>query len=311
MDVSRKICLTVVILLTATAVLCYAENQKSDEKKGEEKSDIWKEAEGGPGKPEGLGGPGGPEGRGPEFREPPREPEGGRGGRGRPRPFELSDEMIKRVLDSIAKKDPAKAKELAKLREKDPEQFEIELRTSGREEFGKIFREQMESMKQKWQADYIEFLEKNYPQEAEDLKKHKDKDPEVYSRRFELSMRRYGAIFRASRENPELAVILKEDMELRDKADGLLKKIKETKKEEEKKKLMAELREVANDRYDLIVRRKEIEYERLLKRLEELKKEVEENKAEITKWKDQQVKEENVKKRIEDLIKGLPKFKWD
>ncbi len=305
MDVSRKICLAVVILLTATAVLCYAQNQKSDEKKGEEKSDIWKESEGGPGRPEGRGGPG--------FFEPPREPEGGRGGRGRPRPFELSDEMIKRVLDSIAKKDPAKAKELAKLREKDPNQFEVELRTSGREEFGKIFREQMESMRQKWQAEYIEFLEKNFPQEAEDLKKHKDKDPEVYSRRFELSMRRFGTIFRASRENPELAAILKEDLELRDKVDGLVKKIKDTKKEEEKKKLMAELREVASDRYDLIVRQKEIEYERLLKRLEELKKEVEENKAEITKWKDPKVRGENIKKRIEDLIKGLPPppFKWD
>jgi hypothetical protein len=310
MDVSRKICLTVVILLTATAVLCYAQNQKPDEKKSEEKSDIWKESEGGPGKPEGRGGPEGPPG-GPGFFEPPREPEGGRGGRGRPRFFELSDEMIKRVLDSIAKKDPAKAKELAKLREKDPNQFEVELRTSGREEFGKIFREQMESMRQKWQAEYIEWLEKNVPQEAEDLKKHKDKDPEVYSKRLELSIRRYGEIFRASRENPELAVILKEDMRLRDKADELLKKIKAAQAEEEKKKLMAELQEVVSDRFDLIVRQKELEYERLLRRLEELKKEVEKNKAEITKWKDPKVKDENVKKRIEDLLKGLLKFKWD
>jgi hypothetical protein len=74
---------------------------------------------------------------------------------------------------------------------------------------------------------------------------------------------------------------------------------------------MAELQEVVSDRFDLIVRQKELEYERLLRRLEELKKEVEKNKAEITKWKDPKVKDENVKKRIEDLLKGLLKFKWD
>jgi len=100
-------------------------------------------------------------------------------------------------------------------------------------------------------------------------------------------------------------------LELRDKRDELLKKIKAAKEEEEKKKLSAELREVAGDRFDLIVRRKEIAYEQLLKRLAELKKQVEENKAEIAEWKDPKFKEENVKKHLEDLLKGLPKFRWD
>jgi hypothetical protein len=279
MDVGRRIILVVLAVAGVGGLVCFAQ----PERPGEERK----------------------EGRRPDIFA---EPGGGRGG---PRFFKLSEEMIKRVMDALEKSNPEKAKELAKLREKDPEQFKAELRIHGHDEFGKMFREQMESRRRRWETDYVEWLGKNYPREAEDIKKHKDKDPELYNRMIWLSMERYGEIFRASRENPELAVILKEDLELRDKRDELLKKIKAAKEEEEKKKLSAELREVAGDRFDLIVRRKEIAYEQLLKRLEELKKQVEKNKAEIAEWKDPKFKEENVKKHLDDLLKGLPKFRWD
>jgi len=62
-------------------------------------------------------------------------------------------------------------------------------------------------------------------------------------------------------------------------------------------------------RFDLIVRRKQIAYERLLKRLEELQKKVRESRGEIAKWRSDELKNENVKQRMQDLLE--PKFNWD
>lgn len=202
---------------------------------------------------------------------------------------------------------PAKAAELSKLREKDPEKFKEELRktATAREHFEKVIRERMEAGRRQMQAEYTEWLEKNYPEEAKKLAELKEKDPNIYIQKFRISMDKYGRIFRA-RENPELCEILKDDLELKEKEEQLLKKIKSAGKEDEKKELTTQLQQVVGRRFDLLVRQKEIEYGRLLKRLEELKKQLEENKAEVTKWKDAKFKEENTKKRVEELIHGGP-----
>jgi len=64
-------------------------------------------------------------------------------------------------------------------------------------------------------------------------------------------------------------------------------------------------------RYDLIVRRKEIAYEQLLRRLDELQKQVRESKDEITNYKDARVKRENVRQRVQALTENKVRFKWD
>jgi hypothetical protein len=74
---------------------------------------------------------------------------------------------------------------------------------------------------------------------------------------------------------------------------------------------MGQLNEVVGKRFDLIVKRKQIEYERLLEKLEKLKKEVKESEAEVDKWNDAKFKQENVKTRVEDLVSGKEKFRWD
>ena len=266
-------------------MVCFAWPCPVEARAEKEMPDFWEEMGPGPGP-------------GPEGRETRRR-------------WELPDDAIDRVMKSLEKSDPAKAKELAQLRQKDPESFKREIGKYGSEEFRKIFMEHMEGRRRKWQADYIEWLQKNYPREAQRLSGQRDKDPDDYMKRFELSVSKYGEIFRASRENPELAEVLREDLELKEKRDDLLKKIKVTKEENEKKKLMAQLEEVARGRFDLIVRRKEIAYEQLLKKLEDLKQQLSQSKEEIVKWKDPKFKDENVKKHIDDLIKGLPRFMWD
>ena len=277
MEIRRGIIfvLSIAALLTLSVLPCYAANKDANDKE-----DIWTEDE----------------------RKGP--------GPGRRR-FELTDEEIDRIMKGLKESNPAKAKELAKLREKDPEKFRAELRTHGREEFGKIIRERIEAWRQKRRAEFLEWLQKNYAKQAKELDKLKTKDPDLYNKKFDLTWNKYRSIFDAERRNPELGKVLKEDLELRKRRDELLGKLKATKDAKKKKQLAAQLEEVVAARFDLIVRRKQIAYEHLLKRLEELQKRIKESRAEIREWRSDKLKAENVKKRIQDLTEGIPKFDWD
>jgi len=128
---------------------------------------------------------------------------------------------------------------------------------------------------------------------------------------FDRTVEKYGYIYRAWRQNPELGRVLKEKLELKEKRDRLLRRIRASKSEKDKKKLIAQLEEVVSSRFDLMVREKQIAYEQLRKRLEELKKRVEESQAEVDKLMDVEFKTENVKARIEELIRRTRKIKWD
>jgi hypothetical protein len=273
-------------MATVTVLPCSADEK--DEK------NIWTED-----------GPRGP-GRGPRP-GPGRGPGTGRGSRR----FEPTDEEIDRVMKSLQESNPEKAKELARLREKDPNQFSIELRRYGREEFGKIIRERIDNWRKRRRAEFLESLEKLVPEEARKLDKLKNTNPDLYAEKYELALKKYGRIIEEGRRNPELAEVLIEDLKLKKRRDELLKKIKAVKSENENKKLVAELEEVVAGRFDLIVRRKQIAYERLLRWLEELRKRIRESRGEIFKWRDEKFKNENVKQRTQDLLEEIPKFNWD
>jgi hypothetical protein len=241
-----------------------------------------------------------------------RGPRTGRGpGPGRGRRFELTEEEIDRIMEGLKQRDPEKAKELAKLREKEPEKFKAELRRHGGEELGKVIRERIEQGRQKRRADFLKWLAENVPKEAEELAKLKDKDPDLYTKKYDLLRRKYGRIFEESRRNPELAKVLMEDLELQKKRDELLGKIKAARNERQKKKLTEQLEEVVSLRYDLIVRRKQIAYARLLKWLEELRNRIRESREEINKAQDEKTKDENVKQRTKELLEGKKGFNWE
>jgi len=295
MNVHRAIFLAfaVAALASIVALPCSAED-KSKEKQ----QDVWAEGEQkGPGR--------GP----PEFAPPPAGDQ--RGPRRGPPEFELTDEEINQIMKGLKERDPAKAKELAELREKDPEKFKVELRKQGGEEFGKIMKERMENFWRKRRAEFVEWLGKNYSKEAEELARLKEKEPELYLKKYNILRDRYWHIFEEEKRDPEFARVLKEDLELRQKQGELLREIKAAKSDNEKKELTAGLEDVVSRRFDLIVKRKEIMYERLLKWLEELKDRVKESKVEIKKWQDKEFKAENVKKRLKDLTEGTPRFEWD
>ena len=251
-------------------------------------------------------GPGPGPGPGPEFgpgERPPRGP-------GRER-FELTDEEIDRIMEGFKQRDPQKAKELAELRKKEPEKFKFELGRNAHEEFAKLMEERMEKWRQQRRADFLDWLEKNYSREARGLANLKERDPNLYEKKLGSTREKYGPIRDAERRNPELAEVLKEDLRLKEREDELVGKVKTTTNQKEKEKLDAELAEVVGDRYDLILRRKQIAYERLLKELEELQNRIKESHAEMLRYQDSKVKGENVKQRLKDLLEQKKGFRWD
>jgi len=158
-------------------------------------------------------------------------------------------------------------------------------------------------------AEYLEWLKKNYPEEAEKLAGLKDRKPKLHTRRMALALKKYRRIFEAERENPELAKVLKEDLELKEERNKLLRKIRASVNDAEKKRLTEELEEVVSSRFDLIVKRKQIEYEQLSEKLEKLKEQVKRSEAEVEKW--ENIKDKEVKQRVEELISRTEKFSWE
>ena len=297
MELNRAILvLALAAAITLSALPCSAAQKDKD------KGDIWAEDEPrgprpglGPGPRPGLGpGPGPGRGPGPGWGS---------------RRFELTDEEIDRIMKDLKESDPAKAKELAELRKKDPEKFKDELRTHGGEPFGKIIRERIDNWRKRRQEEFIDWLEKSVPKEARELAKLKETNPNLYTEKFELVWKKYGRIFEEGRRNPELAEVLIEDLKLKKRQDELLNTIKAAKNEKEKQKSIAELEKMVARRFDLIVRRKQIEYERLLRWLKELQERVTESRDQIDIWRSDKFKNENVKKRVQDLLD--PKFNWD
>jgi len=223
----------------------------------------------------------------------------------------LSDETINRVMKGIRKRDPDQAKELEQLRKKDRELFKIKLREYGHPEFEQMGREYWEARRRRHNAEFLEWLKANYAGEHEGLANLKDKDPTLYVKSFESLMNRYGRIFEADRSNPDLGTVLKEDLELKNARDELLRRIRHERSEAKRQKLGAEFQEVVARRYDLIVRQKEIAFERLLRKLAELQRQIQESKNEIERWKDDSIRQENVRQRVKALTENKVKFRWD
>jgi len=159
-------------------------------------------------------------------------------------------------------------------------------------------------------GEYLEWLGKNYPEEAKKIADLEGKNPELYGRRIGLGFRKHRRILEAAKENPALAEVLKEDLELKEKRDKLLRKIRAATDDNEKKETTKQLEEVVSSRFDLIVKRKQIEYEQMLKKLERLKKQVEESESKVEKWKDAAFKSESIKARLEELVGETNAFKW-
>jgi len=231
-------------------------------------------------------------------------------GQGRPgrRPDE---EVLDRVLAEIKKEDPERAKQLSELREKNPDEFQNELREHGREYFAKVARQIWDERRKESQEEFLKWLDQEYPEEAKELAKVRETgDAELYGKKVEITNRKYRRIYDAWRWNPEMGKILKEDLALKEVRDELIEKVKAETDRSKKVALRAQLQRTVERRFDLIVRRKQIAYEQLLKRLEELQQLIKQSRDDLIKAQDKEYKEENVKKRMKDLLDEQREFNW-
>jgi hypothetical protein len=159
--------------------------------------------------------------------------------------------------------------------------------------------------------EFVDWLKKNYPDEAEKIEKLREDKPDMYEKRRGMAMRKYREIFEASKTNPALAEIFKKDMTLRRQRAKLTRQIKGSEDEEQKKNLTAELIDVVGQRFDLLIKRKQLEFEQLRKKLEQLKAELEKKQLDVARWQQPDFKAKSVKERIKDLISEKRKFRWD
>ena len=178
--------------------------------------------------------------------------------------FELTDEENNRLLETLKKNNPQKAREVASLREKNPKRFRDELRTNASNEYDKIVGERVErwfeQRRQDRRSEFIDWLKANVAKEANELEKLKDKNPDLYAKKYEWTYKRYGRAFDESKDHPEMTKVLLEDLTLQRTRDHLVGRLKRSENEQDKKRLTAQLERVLSDRYDLIVIRKQLIY---------------------------------------------------
>jgi hypothetical protein len=159
--------------------------------------------------------------------------------------------------------------------------------------------------------EFLAWLKENFLEEAERLESMSDDEPGRQDRRLAMIGRKYRRIYEASKENPALAEVLKKDMVFREQQTKLVRKIRASQDEAVKKELTAELEAVVSQRFDLLLKRKQIEFEQLQKKLEQLKADIEKSKGEVAKWGQPAYKDEKVKSRVEELVSGKRKFRWE
>ena len=156
--------------------------------------------------------------------------------------------------------------------------------------------------------EFVEWLKKNYPDQAAELEKLRQKDGEGFIEWAALSRKKYGPIMKAEKYNPELAQVLKEDLELKNRRNELLEEIRSA-SGKELEELTEELTDVVSERFDLIVRKREFRCKSMLKRLEKLEIKVQQREAEIDKLRDK--KGQAVEERIKELVGKTEKINWD
>jgi hypothetical protein len=281
-------------MITVSALPCWAQGTSEEKKEQEKKEDIWTEKD--------TRGPR----RGPRFELKDEEidriiksikksnPE-------KAKELEKFREEISRLLKSIKESKPEKAKELEKMRKDKSDKLQSELREHGRDEFSKIVLERIDKFRKQMREEFLKWLDENFSRVAQELKKLLQ-DPELYLKKYDIIRKKYWPIFEAERRNPELGEVLKEKLKLANWRDRLLGQIREAKDAKKKKELIKKLRDAVSRRFDLIVREKKITYKRLRDRLKELQKRMEESQAELNELQKPKTKEKNIDNRIKDLL---------
>ncbi len=153
---------------------------------------------------------------------------------------------------------------------------------------------------QKQHAELLALIKENRPERARKLADLRESDPDRYFREFSAQRRIWGPVLEArNRGDTKLAGLLIEDVDLVEDRDALLRKIHSADKKR-RQKLIAELEGVVSKRFDLILKKKKLQYEALRRRLTRLQEEFERKQQELEKLTGS--KKQAITKRINELV---------
>lgn len=259
-----------------------------------------------------------------------------------------SDRRIEIFLDRLEEENPDRAAQLRMLQKENPDEFQKELKKEVDKFFRSSDRPQPpepgegpggpmgpgpqrpdtregrrgpdedrsgEARRRRWlehiqrrHEEFIQWLETNDPELAGELEQLRQKDEAAYFGRVMEARRRYDPILRAERDNPELAEVLKEDLLLQRQREELIREIRGA-EGPRKEQLLNELRGLVSRRFDLIVRKKTLQYQELEERLKRLQRELEKRQTEVDKLK--RNKEQAVQERVKELTAQAEAIHWD
>ena len=173
-------------------------------------------------------------------------------------------------------------------------------RPSGRHTFGK-------ESKPFSDEQVIAYLKECFPVEAENLKVL-EKEPNAYEVKLKSLRSAYRRLIKAYRFDPEYGKVIVTEVKLRIKRNGILDKLKAAKTKQDKTKLRADLSNTVSKEFDIAVKVKRFKYEQLRARIKRMEKHLATREEEVKKLVTR--KDDEIKRRIEELIKGEEKINW-
>ncbi|AQQ10424.1 hypothetical protein L21SP3_02256 [Sedimentisphaera cyanobacteriorum] len=241
-----------------------------------------------------------------------------------------TEQKYERILDEIAEKDRPRAEELRKLREENPKAFHEEMKDiikdkmgrpdfrgpehrhgEGRFEPGERFRAKFKERFAKRNDEFIEWLEENFPEEAEKMKKAFEADPNSAFKNTAYIRSKYRRIFETEKRNPEMAELMKNDLELKQRREQITEQLRYCENEQEMKELEDELRDIVSMRLNVILEKRRLKLEDLQKKLQQIEKEINKQQKDLEALDDQ--RDSLIKNRLEELIEESKRQKvnWE
>jgi hypothetical protein len=235
--------------------------------------------------------------------------------------LELSRESIDQLLSKLDTESSDLARQLRQWRKDDPFRFVLEIRrialarnpkagkTAGRQPksvTGELAvpvdptrQGQWRQNQEKQIAEFMEWFRGAYPEKAKPLQQLRKKDYEEFLNHISAVQRRFEPLMQAEKRNPELARILRKDIELQDLCGELLGKIAAA-KDKDRRTLTEQLKRVVANQFDIIVQKRRMKYADIETKIGKMQKEVDEQKRQL----DQlvQKKDQATQDRITELL---------
>ena len=151
------------------------------------------------------------------------------------------------------------------------------------------------------EAEVMAYVKSAHPEKLDQFMSLKDSKPMVYRRMLTRGYREMRLMTELKERDPERYSRVGEERKLESKSQALVRKMKATEDEEEKLRLRPEIERILNQVFDLRQSNRQMEIERLEKKLSELK---ENNQKRLAS------KEEILKRRLTELLGEEKGLEW-